>query len=77
MPKECRADSGYGSEENYFFMEAHGTKAYVKYNLFHKEQKQDFKNDCHDEKGSIKTLFMLLLKLYRGPYNALLPYLER
>ena len=77
MPKECRADSGYGSEENYFFMEAHGTKAYVKYNLFHKEQKQAFKNDCHDEKGSIKTLFMLLLKLYRGPYNALLPYLER
>ena len=45
MPRECCADSGYGSEENYSFMEAHGTEAYVKYNLFHKEQKQAFKDD--------------------------------
>ena len=45
MPKECCADSGYGSEENYSFMEAYGTEAYVKYNLFHKEQKQAFKDD--------------------------------
>ena len=43
--KETCADSGYGSEENYSFMEAHGTEAYVKYNLFHKEQKRGFKND--------------------------------
>ena len=33
------ADSGYGSEENYRFMEEHGIEAYVKYNYFHKEQK--------------------------------------
>jgi transposase len=45
MPKECCADSGYGSEENYSFMEAWGTEAYVKYNYFHKEQKRDFRND--------------------------------
>ena len=45
MPKECCADSGYGSEENYSFMEAWGTDAYVKYNYFHKEQKRDFRND--------------------------------
>ncbi len=43
--KETCADSGYGSEENYSFMEAHGTEAYVKYNLFHKEQKRGFRND--------------------------------
>ena len=43
--KETCADSGYGSEENYSFMEAHGMEAYVKYNLFHKEQKRAFKND--------------------------------
>ena len=45
MPKECCADSGYGSEENYSFMEAWGTEAYVKYNYFHREQKRDFRND--------------------------------
>ena len=45
MPRECCADSGYGSEENYSFMEAWGTEAYVKYNYFHKEQKRDFRND--------------------------------
>ena len=43
--KETCADSGYGSEENYSFMEAHGIEAYVKYNLFHKEQKQAFQQD--------------------------------
>ena len=45
MPGECCADSGYGSEENYSFMDAHDTEAYVKYNLFHKEQRQTFKDD--------------------------------
>ena len=45
MPGEVCADSGYGSEENYAFMEANGTEAYVKYNYFHKEQKRDFRND--------------------------------
>ena len=43
--KEVCADSGYGSEENYSFMEAHDIKAYVKYNLFHKEQRQAFRQD--------------------------------
>ena len=45
MPKECCADSGYGSEENYSFMEASGIEAYVKYNYFHREQKRDFRQD--------------------------------
>ena len=45
MPGEVCADSGYGSEENYAFMEANDMEAYVKYNYFHKEQKRDFRND--------------------------------
>ena len=45
MPEEDCADSGYGSEENYRFMEENGIEAYVKYNYFHKEQKRAFKND--------------------------------
>ena len=43
--KEISADSGYGSQENYAFMASLGIEAYVKYNLFHKEQTQAFKND--------------------------------
>lgn len=36
------ADSGYGSEENYRFMEEAGIEAYVKYNMFHKEQRMHY-----------------------------------
>jgi transposase len=39
------ADAGYGSEENYEFMEECGAEAFVKYNYFHKEQKKAFKKD--------------------------------
>ena len=45
FPYECIADSGYGSEENYRFMEQNGIQAYVKYNYFHMEQKRSFKLD--------------------------------
>jgi transposase len=38
------ADSGYGSEENYRFMEENEVDAFVKYNWFHKEQKRSFRN---------------------------------
>ncbi len=36
------ADSGYGSEENYEYLLGKGITPYVKYNMFHKEQKRDF-----------------------------------
>ena len=45
FPSEVCADSGYGSQENYSFMEANGIDAYVKYNFFHKEQKRAFRKD--------------------------------
>ncbi len=45
LPREGCADAGYGSEENYAYMEANGIEAYVKYNYFHKEQKKAFKDD--------------------------------
>ncbi len=38
-PQVAVADAGYGSEENYEYMESEGIEAYVKYNYFHKEQK--------------------------------------
>ena len=39
------ADSGYGSEMNYEWMENHDIEAYVKYNMFHAEDKQRIKNN--------------------------------
>ena len=37
---EVVADSGYGNEENYEYMERNGIEAYVKYPLFHAELKR-------------------------------------
>lgn len=42
-PGTCTADAGYGSEENYCFLEENKIEAFVKYNLFHKELKQESK----------------------------------
>lgn len=43
MPQTGVADAGYGSEENYRFMEESGIDAYVKYNRFHPEQRPRYK----------------------------------
>ena len=39
-PDSITADAGYGSEENYTDLETKNIDAFVKYNYFHKEQKQ-------------------------------------
>ena len=39
------ADSGYGSEMNYEWMENHDIEAYVKYNMFHAEDKRMMRNN--------------------------------
>lgn len=39
LPSKAIADAGYGSEENYRFMEENNIEAFVKYNWFHKEQR--------------------------------------
>lgn len=45
-PEKLCADSGYGSEENYSYLEKKEIEAYVKYNYFHKEEKRSFKNNA-------------------------------
>lgn len=40
MPNEITADAGYGSEENYDYLEKEESTAYVKYNYFHLEQRR-------------------------------------
>jgi len=39
MPEVLTADAGYGSEENYHYLEQNRVEAFVKYNYFHLEQK--------------------------------------
>lgn len=39
------ADSGYGSEQNYKYLDNKDIEAYVKYNYFHKEQKRNYKKN--------------------------------
>lgn len=43
MPQSITADAGYGSEENYDFLEKNKIEAFVKFNLFHHEQSNQFK----------------------------------
>ena len=50
LPSVAVADSGYGSEENYRFMDEAGMEAYVKYNRFHLEQRPHYKpNPFHHD----------------------------
>ena len=45
FPKRGVADSGYGSEENYRFMDEAGIEGFVKYNRFHLEHRPRYKPD--------------------------------
>lgn len=50
LPQTGVADSGYGSEENYRFMQENRIEAFVKYNYFHKEQGPRYRpNPFHPE----------------------------
>ncbi len=40
LPEAAVADAGYGSEQNYEYLEAQNVEAFVKYNYFHLEQKK-------------------------------------
>ena len=44
-PDVLVADSGYGSEQNYEYLENKGIEAFVKYNNFHKEQTKKWKEN--------------------------------
>jgi len=45
LPKNIIADAGYGSEENYEFLESEPLKHFVKYNTFHKEKSKKWQKD--------------------------------
>lgn len=43
---EVVADSGYGSEQNYAYLEHEGIEAFVKYNMFHAEDKRKYSGNA-------------------------------
>ena len=45
LPENIVADAGYGSEENYEFLESEPVEHFVKYNTFHKEKSSKWKKD--------------------------------
>jgi transposase len=45
MPDTLVADAGYGSEENYEYLEKNDVEAFVKYQYFHKEQSKKWRTD--------------------------------
>jgi transposase len=45
LPSVIVADAGYGSEENYEYLEGKSIPAYVKYNTFHKEKRRAWRKD--------------------------------
>lgn len=45
IPQNIIADAGYGSEENYEYLESNQLTGYVKYNTFHKEHSKKWKED--------------------------------
>jgi transposase len=53
LPESITADAGYGSQENYTFLEENEVEAFVKYNYFHKEQR----TKKVDEPGKVDNLY--------------------
>lgn len=49
IPKTLIADAGYGSEENYLFMEQEKIEGYVKYNTFYRESKKRRKENANEK----------------------------
>lgn len=45
LPVRVVADAGYGSEENYAYLEKNQLENYVKHNLFHKETTRKYRNN--------------------------------
>jgi transposase len=45
LPKKVVGDAGYGSEENYMYLQQEKIENYLKYNTFHKEQTPKYQQD--------------------------------
>jgi len=55
LPEVVVADAGYGSEENYEYLEEREIPAYVKYGTFHKEKSRAWRRDPFRKRISRKS----------------------
>ena len=53
LPGAAVADAGYGSEQNYEYLEAESVEAFVKYNYFHREQQKSHQEKYPFEQGRL------------------------
>lgn len=53
LPKAAVADAGYGSEQNYEYLETESVEAFVKYNYFHREQQKSHQEKYPFEQGRL------------------------
>ena len=67
LPKALTADAGYGSEENYQYLEQQNVDAYVKYNSFNNELEQASKKPRANSKADKKPFSVD--KLYYNEQN--------
>ncbi|MHC5311097.1 IS1182 family transposase [Myroides sp. LJL116] len=67
LPKALTADAGYGSEENYHYLEEQNVDAYVKYNSFNNEQEEASKKPRANSKADKKPFSVD--KLYYNEQN--------
>ena len=49
LPKRVIADSGYGSEENYNYCDENQVEKYIKFSMFHREQKRKYQKDPYNK----------------------------
>ena len=73
LPGAVTADAGYGSEENYAWLEDQGIMGYVKYNNFHWEQKKKQKQNPFRTENLI---YDADTDSYRCPAGQVLNYVE-
>jgi transposase len=71
-PQVLVADAGYGSEENYAYLKDRNITAYVKYNIFHYEQKKRIKKKKPYRQESFQ--YNPEKDEYRCPQNKVLSY---
>lgn len=69
----CMGDSGFGSEENYLYLDKHSIENYLKFNTFHKEEKIKKDNPFHRD----NFIYHEDTDSYECPQNRTLPFKEQ
>ena len=73
LPTTIVADAGYGSEENYAFLEKKRIRAFVKYNMFRREGERSFRRQIYRKEN---MPYDDLLDRYRCPAGKYLTFLR-